>query len=200
MFHSAATVRFNEDLSKALSVNVSSVSSIISLCKKMEKMESLVYVSTAYSQCQRPHVGERSYPPPMEPTQALNLLETVDRKVLDSPEFTRKVIGDRANTYTFSKALAEDLIMTEARDLPVCIVRPSIILPTWKDPIPGWLDNYNGPTGLFQLDGMGVMRTAHIHPDLKADVVPVDTCSNINLAAAWKTSLDKRWVEVQSRY
>ena len=127
----------------------------------------------------------------MEPSQALNLLDTVDRKVLDSPEFTKEVIGERPNTYTFTKALAEELIMSEGQALPVCIVRPSIVLSTWQDPVPGWVDNLNGPTGLFLIAGIGVMRTARIHEDLQTDGVPVDTCANLTLAAAWRTSRER---------
>ena len=191
MFHCAATVRFDEDLSKALIMNVGAVSFIISLCKKMKQLRSVVHVSTAYCHCQRPHIEEKSYPPPMEPGQALSLLETLDKKILDSPSFTNMLIGERPNTYTFTKALAEELIMTEARELPVCIVRPSIVLSTWQDPVPGWVDNLNGPTGLFLIAGIGVMRTARIHEDLQTDGVPVDTCANLTLAAAWRTSRER---------
>lgn len=34
--------------------------------------------------------------------------------------------GDRPNTYTFTKALAEDMLIKECGNLPVAIVRPSI--------------------------------------------------------------------------
>lgn len=34
--------------------------------------------------------------------------------------------GKKPNTYTFSKALAEDLVMKQCQDLPTAIVRPSI--------------------------------------------------------------------------
>ena len=192
MFHCAATVRFDEDLSKALTMNVSAVSFIISLCKKMSRLESLVHVSTAYCHCQRPHIEERSYPPPTQPRKALSLLESLDTKILDNPAFTKMLIGERPNTYTFTKALAEELIMTEARELPVCIVRPSIVLSTWRDPVPGWVDNLNGPTGLFLIAGIGVMRTAVIHENLQTDGVPVDTCANLTLAAAWRTGVEQR--------
>lgn len=36
------------------------------------------------------------------------------------------VPGDRPNTYTFTKALAEDMLIKESGNLPVAIVRPSI--------------------------------------------------------------------------
>lgn len=34
--------------------------------------------------------------------------------------------GNRPNTYTFTKALAEDMLLKECGNLPVTIVRPSI--------------------------------------------------------------------------
>jgi hypothetical protein len=35
----------------------------------------------------------------------------------------------------------------QAADLPLAIVRPSIVVAAWKEPVPGWIDNLNGPTG-----------------------------------------------------
>ena len=29
--------------------------------------------------------------------------------------------------------------------LPVCVVRPSIVCPSWREPYPGWTDTFNGP-------------------------------------------------------
>ena len=48
----------------------------------------------------------------------------------------KRIIGDKPNTYIFSKHLAEELLRTEASDLPTCIVRPSLVTAAWKDPIP----------------------------------------------------------------
>ena len=82
--------------------------------------------------------------------------------------------------------MAEQLVQDEGAGLPICIVRPSIVVSTWKvhfkwektkcdifwwkyqesnnlkEPVPGWVDNLNGPTGLFLIAGIGVMRTAVI--------------------------------------
>ena len=70
------------------------------------------------------------------------------------------------------------------------------------------MDNLNGPTGLFLIAGIGVMRTAVILEEvsctkfiegnkfhskengllqMKVDSVPVDTCANLTLVAAWET-------------
>ena len=83
----------------------------------------------------------------MKPSHAMALLENTDKDTLDSAKVTQEIIGDRPNTYTFTKAIAEELVLTECGDLPVCIVRPSIVVSTWREPMKGWVDNLNGPTG-----------------------------------------------------
>lgn len=49
---------------------------------------------------------------------------------------TPSLIDGRPNTYTFTKALAENLLKDEASDLPVAIIRPSIIGSTVSEPMP----------------------------------------------------------------
>ena len=45
------------------------------------------------------------------------------------------LLGKRPNTYTYTKALAENILLAERGNLPVAIVRPSIVGPTWKEPV-----------------------------------------------------------------
>lgn len=49
---------------------------------------------------------------------------------------TPQLVGERPNTYTFTKALAEYIVNQEGENLPVAIVRPSIIGAVWKEPLP----------------------------------------------------------------
>lgn len=49
---------------------------------------------------------------------------------------TPKLIRERPNTYTYTKALAEYLVQQEAGDLNVAIIRPSIVGASWKEPFP----------------------------------------------------------------
>jgi len=187
VLHCAATVRFDENLSAALSMNVGAVASLMTIAQGMDRLEALVHVSTAYANCNRNLTDEEVYPAPAPPKSALGLLDTLNPTVLDSPEVTSKILGDRPNTYTFTKAMAEELVVTEGAGLPICIVRPSIVVSTWKEPVPGWVDNLNGPTGLFLIAGIGVMRTAVVIEEMRCDAVPVDTCANLTLVAAWET-------------
>ena len=103
VLHCAATVRFDEDLSKALRMNVGAVASLIEICRKMQRLSSVVHVSTAYCHCQRKFIEETSYPPPSTPKKALSLLECLDSNIIDDPKFTKMIIGDRPNTYTYTK-------------------------------------------------------------------------------------------------
>ena len=59
--------------------------------------------------------------------------------------------GEHPNTYVFTKGLAEQLILDKGQNLPLAIVRPSIVVASWKYPVKGWVDNLNGPTGCVSL-------------------------------------------------
>src|SRR4030095_5371264 len=47
------------------------------------------------------------------------------------------------NTYTFTKSLAESLTAKLGADLPVAVVRPSIVETSTHDPFAGWNDGVN---------------------------------------------------------
>lgn len=44
------------------------------------------------------------------------------------------------DTYVFTKAMGEMMIDTMREDIPVVIIRPSIIESTCKEPFPGWME------------------------------------------------------------
>lgn len=46
--------------------------------------------------------------------------------IFQNLQLTPSLIGKRPNTYTFTKALTEHMLLKEASNLPVAIVRPSI--------------------------------------------------------------------------
>lgn len=58
----------------------------------------------------------------------------LDDAIID--EITPKLIGDRPNTYTYTKALGEMVVQQESRNLNIAIVRPSIVGATWQEPFP----------------------------------------------------------------
>ena len=81
---------------------------------------------------------------------------------------THKLVGKKPNTYTFTKQLAETLLVQECGDLNVAIIRPSIVTAAWKEPNPGWVDNINGPSGVY----IAVSNlTVTFHASLKVVIV-----------------------------
>lgn len=92
----------------------------------------------------------------------------------------------RPNCYTFAKALAEHVVLKEKPStLPVSIVRPSIVLASYEEPIPGWIDNFNGATGIALLGSLGIMRIADYDVDKKVSFIPVDMTCNALIVSAW---------------
>ena len=59
------------------------------------------------------------------------------------------------------QALGETALSSEGGSLPVVIVRPSIVVAAWREPLPGWLENLNGPTGIVAGAGKGLLRTVY---------------------------------------
>ena len=58
----------------------------------------------------------------------------------------KKILETHPNTYTFTKNLAEQIVASDSKGLPVAIVRPSIIGASQEEPCPGWLENIFGVT------------------------------------------------------
>ena len=113
-------------------------------------------MSTAYCNCDRKDVEEKIYTAPHDPEQIIQCTTWMDDSLVE--ELTPKLIANRPNTYTFTKALAESMLLRESGSLPVAIVRPSIVLSSFREPVAGWVDNWNGPTGIIAAAGKGFFR------------------------------------------
>lgn len=184
VIHSAATIKFDEPLRFALALNVGGTLKVIELCKKLPNLKALVHVSTAYANCDLPYIEEQVYPPPVDPHKLLDALNWMSDEA--ASKITPVLLGSKPNTYTYTKHLAENLLIEEAgSSLPYIIVRPSIVGASWREPFAGWIDNFNGPSGLFIACGMGLLRSMIGKPDAIADIVPVDIVSNVIIAAPW---------------
>jgi len=185
VIHSAATIRFDEPIKDAVKMNVDGALKMFRLCERLPRLVSLVHVSTAYANCDRTQVLEAVYPPPLNYDNWLQVLQWLDDKDVD--RLTGDLIGERPNTYTYTKSLAEHFLTEEWRrhPLPLSIVRPSIVGAAWREPKPGWVDNFNGPTGVFAAVGSGILRKMKGDNSATADIVPVDHVVNVLIAAGW---------------
>lgn len=79
----AATVRFDEHLKTAVSINIKATKYLLQLSKNMSKLKAFLHVSTAYSNCIRECVCEQFYEPPIDPDNLILLCETLDDVLLD---------------------------------------------------------------------------------------------------------------------
>uniref|UniRef100_A0A0N5B4U2 Fatty acyl-CoA reductase n=1 Tax=Strongyloides papillosus TaxID=174720 RepID=A0A0N5B4U2_STREA len=182
VFHCAATVKFDDILRVSLTMNLIGTHKLVEICKKMKNLKCIVHASTAYANCQLNETTEDVYPSPVDPEQLISALNWMDDDMLEM--VTPRLLNQRPNTYTFTKALAETQFIREAKNLPAIIVRPSIIGACWKEPNPGWIDNYNGATGILFAVGKGAIRVMPGDISCKADIIPVDIVSNMMIVCA----------------
>lgn len=125
--HSGADVRFDETLQNLLLVNLRGTREVMRLAEQIVNLEVCMHISTAYSHCPRKHIGECFYPSPMDPNRMIQLAESMEglNKVVFET-LTEKMIRPWPNTYTFTKALSEELVRGFGQRIPVAIIRPSI--------------------------------------------------------------------------
>ncbi|XP_033223503.1 putative fatty acyl-CoA reductase CG5065 [Belonocnema kinseyi] len=183
VYHAAATVRFDELLKRAVLLNTRGTKQMLDLAKEMKNLVLFAHISTAYCHLEEKLLGEKPYPPPADPHKIIKCVEWMDDEVVEA--MTDKILGNLPNTYAFTKALSESLVEEAMPHIPAIILRPSIVIPVWKEPIPGWTDNINGPTGLLIGAGKGVIRTMYCNENGYADYLPVDIAVNAILVSSW---------------
>ncbi|CAH1977794.1 unnamed protein product [Acanthoscelides obtectus] len=189
LFNVAATVKFDENLKIAYAINVNSAKEVIEMAKQMTNLKSLIHVSTAYCNCPLSEIDEKFYDFPHSHEDIEQLLEKLSFQETD--EITPRILGKWPNTYTFTKALTESMLKKIGGGLPLGIFRPAIVISTYREPVPGWINNLYGPTGIVAATMSGVLRVMSVDIDCKADMVPVDTCVAGLLASAWDTGCKK---------
>nr|CAD7449342.1 unnamed protein product [Timema bartmani] len=108
IFHLAATVKFDEKFNIAIPINVGGTKEIIDLCRACVKLKSMVYISTAYSNCHLKEIRECFYDPPFDMDEdIINYLCTADEATIEL--LKPKILDKWPNTYTFTKSIAENI-------------------------------------------------------------------------------------------
>ncbi|GBP65548.1 RNA-directed DNA polymerase from mobile element jockey [Eumeta japonica] len=105
---------------------LATVATVLLLAAECKHLSAFVHVSTAYSHAPRSECKEEFYPSPIASDLMIEMAETVDEDILE--RITPGLIGDWPNTYTFSKALAEDQLKRLAVEykIPAGVMRPAI--------------------------------------------------------------------------
>jgi fatty acyl-CoA reductase len=78
------------------------------------------------------------------------------------------------DAYAFTKALGEQALFESKGDVPVSIVRPSIIESAWAEPRPGWIRGFRMAEPVIISYARGLLREFPGVPEGTVDVIPVD--------------------------
>ncbi|KAH8411241.1 hypothetical protein KR215_000913 [Drosophila sulfurigaster] len=184
VYHSAASVRFDDPLREAILINTRGTHELIKVALQWKKLKAFIHVSTTYSNPTELEVEERIYPPYADWRTTIQLAENFDTETLNI--YNLKYSNFQPNTYTFTKSLAEHVANDYKDQLPISIFRPSIVISTLEEPVPGWADNFNGPTGMLVACGVGILRSQNCDPYIVADFVPADVVVRGLIIATYK--------------
>uniref|UniRef100_A0A7N0SWX2 Fatty acyl-CoA reductase n=1 Tax=Kalanchoe fedtschenkoi TaxID=63787 RepID=A0A7N0SWX2_KALFE len=134
----AATVNFDERYDVALAINTMGPKHILNFAKKCVNWKSFIHVSTAYVCGEKPGVMDE---------RPFKMGETLNGATSGAITAAMKDFGNKRarmfgwpNTYVFTKAMGEMLIGEARGNMPLVILRPTIVTSTIKEPFPGWIE------------------------------------------------------------
>lgn len=189
--HCAGSVDFNPALDVAVESNIDAALEILAFAKTCKRARFL-HVSTCFvSGSREGTIGED-----------VNAHEAPNRSSFD-PEaeyrFLQEAVAGSGslelikerftslgwpNLYTYSKSIAERLLILRCEHVPLAIVRPSICESTRTFPFPGWNEGFNTSAPLAYLTGTW-LRFFPGRADVLFDVIPADAvCSALSVVAA----------------
>ncbi|XP_024984401.1 alcohol-forming fatty acyl-CoA reductase [Cynara cardunculus var. scolymus] len=197
----AATTNFDERYDVALALNTFGAKNVLNFAAKCVKIKLLLHVSTAYVSGEKPGLILET---PYKLGEALNgakgLDINVEKKIIEeklkelssdetatakSITLSMKDLGiQRANkfgwpnTYVFTKALGEMIIGHLKGDIPLVILRPTIITSTYKEPFPGWIEGIRTIDSLAIGYGKGRLSCFLGDPESVIDAIPADMVVN----------------------
>lgn len=185
VIHCAASIDFHRPVAEAERANVEAALRALDFARAAGARR-CVSVSTAYV---TPHparpvpVRERLAPLPVP---ASRLRREIRAGRYDSPRAEAALLRrtGHPNTYTLTKCLAEHLLAQASHDLPLTIVRPSIISASLRRPFPGWIDSPAAFALLAMMIATGRLRALMGRPDARIDVIPVDSVAERVVDAA----------------
>ena len=90
------------------------------------------------------------------------------------------------DNYTFTKAMGERAVeeLAAEHDVPLSIVRPSIIESSYEHPFPGWIEGFKMAEPIILAYGRGTVPEFPGIPEGIVDIIPADYVVNAMLAAA----------------
>ncbi|CAH8386026.1 unnamed protein product [Eruca vesicaria subsp. sativa] len=202
----AATTNFDERYDIGLGINTFGALNVLNFAKKCVKAQLVLHVSTAYV-CGE-HTGLfQEKPFKMGETlrgdkkldidvefelmkQKLKELEHQDcseEEISQSMKdlgMTRAKLHGWPNTYVFTKAMGEMLIGNYRENLPLVIIRPTMITSTIAEPFPGWIEGLRTIDSVIVAFGKGRLKYLLADSNSIFDLIPADMVVNAMIATA----------------
>ena len=95
------------------------------------------------------------------------------------------------DAYAYTKSLGERALLHSRRDLPVSIVRPSIIESALAEPVPGWIRGFRMADPVIISYAKGLLKEFPGVPEGIIDVIPVDLVVSSIIAVAARGPLEQ---------
>lgn len=169
---------------------------MLKLAKDSVKIEAYCHVSTAYVNCNQPLntiIEEKIYNP-------INVDQDIEKLMAMSPEYAKEnlsaILNGYPNTYTFTKSMFERSMQHHRGNLPACIIRPSMIGCSLKEPYVGWVDSISAIGAPCFISGLGLFNYQVGNGSEIIDVVAVDQVCNSILLASTNCSTDKSQLHI----
>ncbi|KAG2686853.1 hypothetical protein I3760_09G026100 [Carya illinoinensis] len=207
--NSAANTTFDERYDVAIDINTKGPCHLMGFAKKCKKIKLFLQVSTAYVNGQRQgRIMEKPFGigdsisreifqissgslPTLDIESEMKLasdfkkdseVDLVAQKMKELGLERAKIYGWQ-DTYVFTKAMGEMMIDKLRGEIPVVIIRPSVIESTCKEPFPGWMQGNRMMDPIVLYYGKGQLTGFLVDPNGVLDVVPADMVVNATLAA-----------------
>ncbi|KAL1502815.1 hypothetical protein ABEB36_007906 [Hypothenemus hampei] len=184
VFHCAANVRFDASLKETTITNIRATRDLIEIAKQVKKLKTFVYIGTGFSNCNRLEIKEEIYPSRISGEDLIQVCESLDDESIKA--LRQPLCGEWPNTYTFTKHVTEDYLSKLAKDLPVCITRPTIVISTSEEPVAAFCDSVFTLAGFFLTTALGFCRIVY-YKKILLDVVPADIVVNQCIVTGWHT-------------
>uniref|UniRef100_A0A383VYV1 Fatty acyl-CoA reductase n=1 Tax=Tetradesmus obliquus TaxID=3088 RepID=A0A383VYV1_TETOB len=201
IIHCAADIRLEADMQETLSANFEGTRKVLELAAAAGHLKALVHVSSAFVNMNQPRssiVDEQVYPLKYG-HQAVDVEELAQELLaLPKPDANSRAATllqrwHFPNTYTLGKHMSEQLVARyqAEQQLPVAIVRPSLVSAIAGEPYPGYAGNWAGPIGGAAAMAIGMfdcLESVASQPNGVWDIVPCDLVASAIIAAAAATS------------
>lgn len=137
VFHFAASLKLEATMRHNVLMNLTGTQNVLKIARQMKNLVQMVHLSTAFC-CEDIEVlEEKVYDHPHSPHDLIRCAEWMSDEAMAAIQ--KDILGSQPNTYTYTKRLSEILVRDEydSEKFPICIVRPSIVSPAFREPLPG---------------------------------------------------------------